>query len=72
MNFSSLGHKFRYGPIAVSCKYGDEPVGPGTTELVSYGHKLKLKFKISRNFKLQSFELTRFYCSYLSVIMCET
>jgi hypothetical protein len=29
----------------------------------SLGPKFKLKFKLSRNFELQSFELTRFYFS---------
>jgi hypothetical protein len=28
----------------------------------SLGLKFKLKFEISQNFELQSFELTRFYC----------
>jgi hypothetical protein len=31
----------------------------------SLGTKFKLKFEISWNFELQSFELTRFYCTCL-------
>jgi hypothetical protein len=33
----------------------------------SLGHKFKLNLKNLRNFDLQSFELTRFYCSHHAV-----
>jgi hypothetical protein len=29
-----IDRRFRYGTVASSCEYGDEPAGSGTTELV--------------------------------------
>jgi hypothetical protein len=35
----------------------------------SLGRKLKLKFEILRNFGLQNFKLTRFYCMYRYILI---